>query len=53
MSQKNSQIVAEKEMERKMSTSAIGIGIFVPTPRNPETGLFSTRRMKTIPYSSV
>lgn len=54
MPQKESQITAEKEMERKMSTLAIGwIGIFFPTPRNPEIGMFSTRRMRTIPYSRV
>lgn len=54
MPQKESQITAEKETERKMSTLAIGgIGIFFPTPRNPEIGMFSTRRMRTIPYSRV
>lgn len=38
---KESQIIAEKEMERKMNTLAIGwIGIFFPTPRKPEIGKF-------------
>lgn len=54
MSPKESQIMAEKEMERKISTLAIGwIGIFFPTPRKPEIGKFFTRRKKTIPYSKV